>query len=79
MGTRDGSHWQSLWQLNSNAYTDLFGIIGVQLLNQNSGDTLPLQITQTQIDGSGVHVGGFGCGGCFGNGPFLTCLPCYQR
>ncbi|MBI3882702.1 MAG: hypothetical protein HY305_00335, partial [Sphingobacteriales bacterium] len=60
-----GSHWKSLFQLNANAYTDLFGIVGIQALNQRSADTLALQITQTQIDGTGVHTGGFGCGGCF--------------
>jgi hypothetical protein len=63
----DGTHWRSLFQLNSNAYTDLFGMIAVQMLNQKAGDTMALQIDQTQIDGTGVHVAGFGCGTCFGN------------
>jgi hypothetical protein len=64
----DGTHWRSLFQLNSNAYTDLFGMVAVQMLNQKAGDTMALQIDQTQIDGTGVHVGGFGCGACFSNG-----------
>jgi hypothetical protein len=68
LGSRDGSHWQSLFQLNSNAFTDLFGIVGIQVLNQNSGDTLPLQIDNTQADNTGFHTGGFGCGGCFNTG-----------
>jgi hypothetical protein len=67
MPTQDGKHWKSLFQLNSNAYTGLFGIVGVQALNQRSGDTLALQIDQTQIDGTGSHTAGFGCGGCFNN------------
>ncbi|MFT3683011.1 MAG: hypothetical protein QM791_22315 [Ferruginibacter sp.] len=71
MRSREGANtkWNSLFQLNSNAYTDIFGIIGIQALNQKSKDTLALQVDQTQVDGNDpyVHTGGFGCGGCFNN------------
>jgi hypothetical protein len=60
--------WQSLFQLNGNAYTDLFGLVGIQALNKNGGDTLPLQISNTQIDGTGVHTAGIGSGADFNNG-----------
>lgn len=68
MKSREGvnTKWSSLFQLNSNAYTDVFGIVGIQALNQKSKDTLSFQIDQVQIDGTGPHLGGFGCGGCFG-------------
>jgi hypothetical protein len=70
LGDRGTSpRWQSLFQLNSNAYTGLFGILGVQVLNKNAGDTLPLQITQSQLDGTApyTHTGGFGSGADFNN------------
>jgi hypothetical protein len=69
LSTADHAHWKSLWQLSSNAYTGLFGIIGIQDLNQSGGDTLALQILNTQVAGAGPQLGGFGCGGCF---PGLT-------